>query len=196
MKKFLIGAGLAALVVTPALALQQDAQPNRPDRMATMTRADVQARVQQRFSALDTNRDGVVTKAEAEAAQALKQQERQAKRAEHRDRTFAARDIDGNGQLSKQEFAAKPAGPDRGATQGRGHRGKGHMRMGMRGGMGERMFAMMDANKDGKVTLDEASARPLAMFDRADANKDGKVTPEERRAARQAMRQSWAAKRG
>ncbi|MHB9027055.1 MAG: EF-hand domain-containing protein [Armatimonadota bacterium] len=40
-------------------------------------------------------------------------------------------------------------------------------------------FEMMDANKDGAVTLDEFSAKPLARFAELDANKDGKVTKAE-----------------
>jgi hypothetical protein len=201
MKTFLIGAGLAALVAVPALALQSETRPDRPDRTATMTRADVQAGVQQRFAVLDANRDGTVTQAEADAASAQRKQQRQTGHAERRDRLFAMLDTDKNGQLSRAEFTAERARPTRNGD------GKGrHMRMGMRGHggpggmaqgrMGGRMFAMMDANKDGKVTLAEASARPLAMFDRADADKDGKVTPEERRAARGAMREAWQAKRG
>lgn len=71
------------------------------------------------------------------------------------------------------------------------HEGMGkRMHGGMRHGgmmMGRDLFTKADANKDGKVTLSEATGKALEMFDRADANKDGTVTPEERRAARK----SW-----
>ena len=50
------------------------------------------------------------------------------------------------------------------------------------------MFATADANKDGKVSLQEANAAAAAHFDKADANRDGTLTPEERRAAHKAMR--------
>jgi len=50
------------------------------------------------------------------------------------------------------------------------------------------MFEMADANKDGRVTLQEAQAAALRHFDMADANRDGQITPEERRQARQRMR--------
>jgi len=63
----------------------------------------------------------------------------------------------------------------------------------MAGGKGG-FLARLDANKDGKVTLAEFQAGPIAMFDRVDANKDGTITPAERQAARQAMRDAWKAK--
>jgi Ca2+-binding EF-hand superfamily protein len=50
------------------------------------------------------------------------------------------------------------------------------------------MFTMTDANKDGRVTLQEATAAALRHFDMADANRDGQVTREERRQMRQQMR--------
>ena len=56
-------------------------------------------------------------------------------------------------------------------------------------------FDRADANKDGKVSLAEAQAGPLAMFDRVDANHDGTISPEERQAARAAMRAKWQERR-
>lgn len=53
--------------------------------------------------------------------------------------------------------------------------------------MGGRMLGMADANKDGKVTLAEATQAALARFDKMDANKDGVVTAQERRAAMRTM---------
>jgi Ca2+-binding EF-hand superfamily protein len=41
------------------------------------------------------------------------------------------------------------------------------------------MFASMDTNKDGKITVAEAQAARTAQFDKEDANKDGFVTSEE-----------------
>jgi hypothetical protein len=55
-------------------------------------------------------------------------------------------------------------------------------------GFGGHMFEMADANKDGRVTLQEAQAAALRHFDMADANRDGQVTPDERRQARERMR--------
>jgi Ca2+-binding EF-hand superfamily protein len=58
------------------------------------------------------------------------------------------------------------------------------------------MFDRLDADKDGRVSLAEASTHALALFDRADANRDGTVTPEERRAAWQRFREERQGRRG
>ena len=56
------------------------------------------------------------------------------------------------------------------------------------GSFGGHMFEMADANKDGRVTLQEAQAAALKHFDMADANRDGQVTPDERRQMHERMR--------
>jgi len=48
---------------------------------------------------------------------------------------------------------------------------------------------MADLNKDGRVSLQEATTAALQHFDQADANRDGQITPEERRAMHQRMMQ-------
>ena len=58
-------------------------------------------------------------------------------------------------------------------------------RMGMIGG---HMFGMADANKDGRVTLQEAQDAAVKHFDMMDANRDGEVTRDERRQLRRAHR--------
>ncbi|TVV76156.1 EF-hand domain-containing protein [Sphingomonas solaris] len=192
----------AATFSVPAMAVEQ----GKPG--GTLTRAEVQAKVQARFAAVDANRDGTVTRAEFDAHATKMKAERAAKRGERRSERFASLDTNKDGQVSREEFTAADAkrgadGKGHGKHRGGhgGHRmGKGgwggHGMAGWGGRGGEDMFAAMDANKDGRVTLAEASARPLAMFDAADANKDGTVTPEERRAARATARAAWAAKRG
>lgn len=47
-----------------------------------------------------------------------------------------------------------------------------------------KMITDSDANRDGKVSADEAKVRADAAFDAADANHDGILTAEERHAAR------------
>jgi hypothetical protein len=89
--------------------------------------------------------------------------------AAQREQRIAARDHNGDGR------------PD--ARGGYGHGGMRDM-----GGFGARMFEMADANKDGRVTLQEAQAAALQHFDMADANRDGQITPDERRQMHERMR--------
>lgn len=200
MKKIMLGAGMAALLAGGAFAADQ---AQRPDPKSPITRAEVKAKVDARFNAADTNHDGVLTRAEFDAARAQMKAQFEARMKERADARFTAMDADKNGQISKAEYddarAARKAKWEEARADGqRPHRGMRHgmhhdMR-GMRGGPGGGdLFARMDANKDGKVTLAEAEAGPLAHFDKADANKDGTLTPEERQAARKAMRDAWKA---
>ncbi|RST29685.1 hypothetical protein HMF7854_01715 [Sphingomonas ginkgonis] len=108
--------------------------------------------------------------------------------AQHVQQLFARFDANHDGVLTPDEIAAATGGGMRGG-HGRGgadgeSRGRG---MGGMGGMGARLFAMADANGDGRVTLAEAQAAALAHFDMMDANHDGLLTPDERQAMRQKM---------
>jgi hypothetical protein len=165
-----------------------------------MTLADVEKSVKDRFALLDTNKDGVVEKTEADAARDKMQDDR-------RDAHFNTMDANGDGSISRAEFDAgheKRAedrkagkghamhGRGEGGGEGRGKGRGGHGRGGMNGGG---MFANADANSDGKVTLSEALAKPTAHFKTMDANKDGTVTPEERQVAREKIRAERKAKR-
>ena len=62
----------------------------------------------------------------------------------------------------------------------RGHHGGGGMGFG-------RMFAAADANRDGKVSLQEATDAAYRHFDMGDVNRDGQLTPDERMQMRQRM---------
>jgi Ca2+-binding EF-hand superfamily protein len=53
---------------------------------------------------------------------------------------------------------------------------------------GGRMFGEADANRDGRVSRDEARRSALVMFARIDTDRDGTISMEERRAAREGMR--------
>jgi len=55
-------------------------------------------------------------------------------------------------------------------------------------GMGGHLFEMVDANHDGRVSLQEAQSAALQHFNRADLNHDGKLTPDEMRQAHEQMR--------
>jgi Ca2+-binding EF-hand superfamily protein len=218
MKKLLFaGAAAAALISIPAMA--QMAGDRQARQAGPMTRASVQAAVQARFARVDADRDGYVTRAEADTRVAAargemreRRAERQGQRAERmadrRAGLFDRLDTNKDGSISRSEFDAHAAArSERRAARGgemRGGRGKRHARMMRRqhmGGMGAgqfagAMFERLDADKDGRVSLAEASTRALAMFDRADANRDGTVTLEERRAARERFREDRQGRRG
>ncbi|MBV8687457.1 MAG: EF-hand domain-containing protein [Alphaproteobacteria bacterium] len=180
-KIVLAGAALAALAPLPASS--QPPFPGRaPDR--AVTRAEIEARVQARFAQADADHDGFVTRDEVQARGAARADRFEGRRGQGREALFARLDADRDGVLSREEFDA-PRGSLRGGA--RRERAPGAM---MRGGGGfrARIFAALDGDGDGRVSLREAQSRALRLFERADANRDGTVTPDERRAARQALR--------
>ncbi|HEX6071610.1 MAG TPA: EF-hand domain-containing protein [Sphingomicrobium sp.] len=193
----LIGAAAAAIAgAGAAIAQAPPAEPaHRGHMMQTVTRADIEVRIAKHFARLDTNHDGFVTRAEADAAMAgrkVRFEQRGEKRAAA---GFDRLDVNKDGQISRQEWdagrqkrvairEARPGQPMGGNVFI--HRMGGMHHAGM--GFGARMFDMADLNKDGKVSLAEAQQLALQHFDRADLNHDGKLTPEERRQARQSFR--------
>jgi Ca2+-binding EF-hand superfamily protein len=137
------------------------------------------------FARLDANQDGNITRAEAEAARAARVAAR-GKPANAQAVAFGGlferADTNRDGVLSRAEFNAAPPKARMGGKRG------GPRHAGMKHGMGGRLFALGDANKDGRVSLAEAQQAALSRFDRADINRDGQITPEERRQARQQRR--------
>jgi hypothetical protein len=182
MNKLILAAAAAVVVATPLVA-QQAAQP---DRSAGTARAAVEAQVRAHFARADANSDGFVTREEGEALRGKVRGERHARRGERRDALFARLDVDKNGQISRAEFDAQHA--DRADRHGRrmermafrAHHG-GAVRLG-----GGGMFDRLDADRDARVSLAEATGAALRRFDMADADRDGIVTREERRAVRAA----------
>jgi hypothetical protein len=79
---------------------------------------------------------------------------------------FAQMDSNHDGRVSPQEFQAYHDAPANQGSSGLGH-------------VGGRWFEKTDADGDGRVTIDEARARPLQMFDMADVNRDGIVSLDE-----------------
>ena len=194
MKKipWIAGAALAATLAAAAIA---QAPPEGPPS----SRAELQARIADHFNQADSDHDGFVTRAEFDAARTAMRAKFAERRGERRDAMFAKLDTDGNGSLSKAEFLATPPHDGNPGGPGGWHRGGGHGPAMMRRGMGkgpDAWFTDADADKDGKVSLAEASAAPLAMFDRVDADHDGTISPAEREAARDTMRAKWKQRRG
>ena len=221
MKEFLFGAG--AIVLAGAAVAQSSAPQAEPPGVAAPnaapmarvdrehTRDEVVAKVRDHFAQLDANKDGFLTKEEADAGRAIfkekireKRGDRLAQRLERRDPAVAFDRLDANkdGSISRDEFGkaheqrierrivrkegeagapgATPTAP------GMPHHG---LRMHRMGGamMGGHMFAMADANKDNRVSLQEATDAAVRHFDMADANRDGRITREERRTIRRQM---------
>jgi hypothetical protein len=169
---------LAISIATPTFARGGGGGDSRWGRGTQITtpvkRADLEGQIKDRFAKADANRDGFLVQTEMDAA-------RTAMVAEWRSQHFTTLDTNKDGSISRAEFDARlaaRAAQSSATTLGVG-RGAGTVGMG-RGGL----LTRADANSDGKVSLAEALATPLARFDAADANKDGTLTPEERTAAR------------
>lgn len=115
-----------------------------------VTRVEAQAAATRLFERMDQSSDGEVTKAESEAgARAIREQELKAR--------FTQLDTNADGKLTPAEAQLPP-----------------------------RVFEHLDGNKDKFVTLSELQAGPEVraehrdfQFDQADANHDGKVTRDE-----------------
>lgn len=213
MKEFLIGA--AAIVIAGAAVAQVQPAPT-PQPVTQMpghvaphaslteridTRDEVVGKVREHFAELDANRDGALTKDEADAGRKVfrerireKLGDRRANRTERRDPNAAFDRLDANkdGAISREEFAQHREQRIERRVE-RAPRAAGGMRMQRFGGMmGGHMFDMADSNKDGRVTLQEATDAAVRHFDTADANRDGRITPDERRQMRQKRRAAKA----
>lgn len=209
MKKLVIAALAAGALAIPALAQSQAPAVRAPQAHgaqhmqragSVQTRAQAAAKVQTMFARADANRDGFVTREEAQAGRSLLRQHRKgrgaaarAPRAPTADRgaMFDRMDANRDGMISRDEFNRAPAMRQRFAIRGEGQRpgarrairvGPGMM------GLGGRMFELADGNRDNRVSLQEATAAAMRRFDTADVNRDGQVTRDERRQARERMR--------
>jgi Ca2+-binding EF-hand superfamily protein len=223
MHTLLLGGAAAAIIASAALAAQP-APPPPPGvaqgtmaapqiqtfvhrmPMKTETRDEVVAHVRDMFARLDSNKDGYVTREEADAAHKAMAGEFRDKFTKrfaagdfpHPDRgaMFDKLDTNKDGSISRQEYmSAKPdvrqqrvfvmrdgegpveVGGEPGAP---GVKVMRFHRSGFGMGMHKEMFDRADGNRDGRVSLQEMTNAALQHFDQADANHDGKLTPEER----------------
>lgn len=162
MKKVipLVAVGLFAFSF---FAIAQDQSKDR--------RAEMQAKAQERFQSLDTNRDGKLSYAEFQ------------NNPKHRER-FEKADLNRDGGLTQEELK-------------QAHQQNKQMRQERRAKGREKMQAAreklqsLDTNKDQALTRAEIGnemPKLLENFDVIDGNNDGKITREEMRVARMAMR--------
>ena len=127
---------------------------------ADVARAVYIKTMDQEFGKMDADKNGQVTRAEAEAFQRSDAVARSAARVRG---IFTQLDSDRNGQLSFAEFAKTQSGTPPVNAQP--------------------FFTGFDSNKDGRVSLVEHRAGKLTYFDRIDTDKDGVVTVAEMKAA-------------
>jgi len=218
MKEFLIGAA-GIVIAGAAIAQVPVAQPapapqivlDRPKADRVDTRDEMVAKVREHFAQLDSNKDGFLSKEEAEAGHAAMRdhmRERFADRSERRmdwkqqardpNAAFDRLDTNKDGNISRDEFSraheerierrvvlkdGQPLPEGVAPPPGMPHKGMRMHRMGG-GMMGGQMFEMADANHDGRVSLQEATDAAVKHFDMADANHDGRITPDERKQMR------------
>ena len=206
MQKFLLGSiAVAALLGAGAAIAQyappappapvvQPALPGSPLRvLQPQTRNGVVEKVREHFARLDSDRDGYLTKAEAEAGRAAIKAHRGHSANRDHGAKFDRLDANRDGSISRDEFAS--GHQQREAMRDRDNDGRPDKRMhGMRGhggGMrlGGRMFDQSDANRDARVSLQEATEAALRHFDMADSNRDGTLAPEERQQMRVKMKE-------
>lgn len=147
---------------TMLFLLLQAAQPAAPTSSPDFsTKAAVEAEAKVFFSTLDANKDGKVERAEAEAfhKKAVATVDRLKREAAT---TFSRLDTNKDNMLSREEYLSIAGNsPPK-----------------------EMWFDGNDANKDGRVELNEAVRRVQITFDALDTNKDGKLSAPEKAAAR------------
>ena len=188
MKRILFA---AAMLLCATDATAQQAAPS-VQRDGVQTRSEAVQRVQTMFARIDANRDGYLDQAETQAlrGQARGQRiQRGARNADpaRREQAFARLDANRDNMISRDEWARAQALRSQRMAERQGLRGQ---RMAMRGNAmrGGAMLRMADADRDSRLSLQEATNAALQRFDRADRNRDGQVTRDERQQQRQQQR--------
>ena len=158
MLKFLsLSAAALLLIAGPALAAPDDL-PAPAEKPAPAERG---GRAPSGLMRYDTNKDGVVDRAEWKAGQEAR---------------FKRLDTNGDGKLTQDElFARTPAVGNSVLPSDRQVERQSSY------------FQLLDTNKDGVVTLEEFMAQADRNFARCDVNKDGKTDTAE---CRQALQRS------
>jgi Ca2+-binding EF-hand superfamily protein len=155
---------LALFAAGIAIASVAGAQtPNQAPK--SISKADFTKNIDSSFAAVDTNKDGMLSREEVASAQAKALKQAQDVEQQRLEAEFKKLDTNKDNQLSLAEFRA--AAPSMKAAE-----------------TPEQMIAQLDSNKDGKISAAEYRAPKLANFDKADANHDGTITAAELAATR------------
>jgi Ca2+-binding EF-hand superfamily protein len=199
MNKFLLGGTALAALVAIAPAMAQSGQAPTAQRAPAVqahSRAQLGTHVATMFQRLDANRDGFITREESQSGKGergARKGDRQSRadratgqRVENRAAMFDRIDANRDGMVSRDEFTRAPMSREQrlAAASGQNRRQRQSGAHGMRGGgmagLHGRLFDMADANRDSRVSMQEATAAAYRHFDMADANRDGQVTRDER----------------
>lgn len=226
MNRFLLGATALVVAVPAMAQMQPQPQPPiapmapMAQRMEmTQTRDQAVAKVRDHFTKMDANRDGFVAGDEMQSMRGQHQgmnRQMGERRGRGGDRmamgnpgaAFDRLDTNRDGMISRDEFGkareirmerkvvrnGTPGAP--GAAMDGDHQGMRKMHRMGGGRMGGGMMKMADLDKDGRVSLQEATNHALQRFDRVDANRDGRITPDERRQNREQRKAMRAPKAG
>ncbi|HKT15518.1 MAG TPA: EF-hand domain-containing protein [Allosphingosinicella sp.] len=127
------------------------------------TKASIQARVGTAFDRLDTNKDGWVDRAEAQKAMDARNAAAAKQRSDAIAAAFTRLDTNKDGSLNRQEFTAS-------ITPYKAPPGLPYM-------------DGYDTDKNGRVSLSEATAAAMATFDKVDRDRNGVLSEQEERAA-------------
>ena len=147
------------LVSTFAILMMQAAPAPKAEAPQPVTKATVQAGTKADFDRLDANHDGWVDKAEAERGRDANVAVMQKRRSDQITATFGRLDANKDGSLSRQEFDAL------------------YRRIVAVPGLP--WLVNNDVNKDGRVSLAEATSQAMATFDRRDTDRNGILSTRE-----------------
>ncbi|MFO1157344.1 MAG: EF-hand domain-containing protein [Reyranellaceae bacterium] len=154
----------AVLVLASYAALAAPGDPPAPSPAPAQQPAPAErgGRAPSGLMRYDTNKDGVVDRAEWKAGQEAR---------------FRRLDANGDGKLTKEELFAGTPGANAGAN--------GVMPTDRQAQRQSTYFQLLDANKDGVVTLAEFLTQADRNFARCDLNNDGRIDTAECRQALQ-----------
>ncbi|WP_337267974.1 EF-hand domain-containing protein [Oryzifoliimicrobium ureilyticus] len=134
------------------------------DHDGKISKEEGTAGVEKIFDAIDTNHDGSITPGEFRA---YRKAEMKSMRAEMKGMAESADDAAGDGQNGGKDKGPGPEG--HGKWQGHGPMRHGGM-------MASRLFRMLDTDENGQISKQEAMAAFDKLFARMDTNKDGFIS--------------------